>query len=251
MNEKDNKIELLRILHLLKADDKTFDFLSKLNAEELQQLRIKMSEVIEIDQPDIWNRIAKVAKFMPNFLNAKVAETVLGPMLTANLSSYVPVKDGLSIMKNLSSSFLAEVSEYMVPEKSYELINEIPIDILKKITSILIRNKKHFIVSNFVNVLDTKKVILVSEAIYDELDLILISEFIEDKALIARIIEGFSDSKLKNIIQKAYANNKQEDILSVFPLLNQIELKRVLGIVKHLPDSEQETILADLTKRLK
>ena len=124
----ENKIEYQKLQHLLNTESKDFEFLQKLSADELRTLRVRMTEVMDLDQPEIWGRVAKVAKFMPNFLNAKVSETVLGALITANISTYVPIKDAISIMKNLSTPFLAEVAEYMIPEKSEELIENISVD---------------------------------------------------------------------------------------------------------------------------
>ncbi len=247
----ENKIEYQKLQHLLNTESKDFEFLQKLSADELRTLRVRMTEVMDLDQPEIWGRVAKVAKFMPNFLNAKVSETVLGALITANISTYVPIKDAISIMKNLSTPFLAEVAEYMIPEKSEELIENISVDTLKKITTQLLKNKKYYVASGFVNVLSFPKINAISEVITDELDLILIAEFVENKAHIARIVEGFSDKRILKIIQTAYKNNKQEEILIVFKLLSPRELTRVLSIVKQLSDTEQNTILQDFVTRIK
>lgn len=249
--KQDNKIEyqkIRQVLHLKENED--YHFLEQLDEQELHILRNKITEIIDIEQADIWARIGKVAAFMPNFLNAKVAETVLGPMIAANLSNHVPIKDAVAILKNMSIGFLADVASYMNPEKSTTLIDNIPIDTLKKVTSKLIEQKKYFTASNFVNALPIQRIITLSEAIPNELDLILIAEFVDNKSHIAKIVEDFDDKKIINIIKTAYTHNKQEEILSVFILLPKSQLDRVLKLLGTLPESVKQQILQDFKNRI-
>lgn len=250
MNQK-NSIEYQKIKHLLNINnDDEFLFIQKINDGNLKKLRIKIAQAIDLEQADIWSRIGKVASFMPNFLNAKVAETVLGPMIAANLSNHVPIKDAVAILKNMSINFLADVATYMIPEKSSTLIDNIPIEILKKVATKLIEQSKHFTASNFVNVLPIQKIITLSEVIYNELDLILISEYVDNKQHIAKIVEGFDDKKILAIIKTAYTHQKQEEILSVFILLPQKQLDRILSLLNSLPASVKEQIVNDFKKRI-
>lgn len=244
-------IEIKKLKQILQInEDADFDFLEQIDAENLKNLRLKIAQVIDLEQADIWQRIGKVAGFMPNFLNAKVAETVLGPLISANLANHVPIKDSVAILKNLSTKFLAEVAEYMIPEKSVQLIDNIPIDILKKVTSKLIENKKYFIASNFVGALPVQRIVTISDAIKSDLDLILISEYVENKSLIAKIVEGFDDDKILSIIKTAYTEEKQTEILNVFVLLPKKQLDRVIRLVRNLPLSIQELILNDFKQKL-
>jgi len=122
--------EIQKLLHFLQVKDEShFSFLQKLNKDELHQLRLTIIDVSQFTQTDIWKRLTGVAKYFPNYMNAKISETVMGPLIAANMSYYMPEKDAIAIMKYMSTSFLATVSEYMTPEKAQHLINQIPMDI--------------------------------------------------------------------------------------------------------------------------
>ena len=246
-----HKIEYQKIRQVLQLNEQDdFTFLKQISDTDLKNLRIRISEIIDLEQVDIWPRIGKVASFMPNFLNAKVAETILGPMIAANLANHVPIKDAVAILKNLSTTFLSEVAGYMIPEKSVKLIDNIPIDILKKVTISLVEQKKYFVASNFVNALPIQRIITLSEVIYNELDLILIAEFVENKAHIAKIIEQFNDNRTLEIIKTAYSNDKQEVILSVFVHVSKTELNRILKLLDKLPESVRQQIIEDFKNRI-
>lgn len=244
--------EIQKLLHLLRAENAVdFSFLEKLTKEEIAKLRIRIMENAHYEQDDIWRRLAGVAKFMPNFMNAKVGETVLGPMISANLSNHLPVKDAVSVMGFMSVGYLAKVADYMIPEKSKTLLNAIPLPLLKKVTLELIKQKNYFTSAGFVDVMEIDKIVELSQVITDENDLIAIAAFVENKSCIAKIVEGFSDERIRKIIDTAYHTQRQEEVLSVFMHLNSRNTQRILRIVATLPEPLKKKVLDDFEERLK
>lgn len=247
----DQQTERYKLQHFLQVEnDADFDFLEKLSAEELQRLRLQVIEVAQLEQAEIWKRLTGVSRFMPAFMNAKVAETVLGPMIAANMSYYMPERDAIAIMKHMSTPFLATVSEFMVPEKARHLINAIPMDILKKVTLQLVGNRKYLVAGGFVDVSDIPRLLELSKVISREEDLIRISMYVENKAYIARIVEGFTLDRLLKIIDTAYRLQLQDEVLRVFEHLSSPEVKRVLGVVSGMPDYIKENVLKDFEGRI-
>lgn len=249
----DNKkqTELQKILTLLQIEqDESFSFLNKLSKEELQLLRLKIIDVAQFIQTDIWKRLTGVAKFFPNYMNAKISETVMGPLIAANMSYYMPEKEAISIMKYMSTPFLATVSEYMTPENAKNLINQIPMDILKKVTIELVKRKKYLVAAGFVDVSEISRLIELSKVITNENDLIKISSFVENKEYIAKIVEGFSDERLNKIITLAYNNQEQEEVLNVFIHLNKKETQRILKVISYLPATLKTRVLQDFENRI-
>lgn len=249
----DNKkqTELQKILTLLQIEqDESFSFLNKLSKEELQLLRLKIIDVAQFTQTDIWKRLTGVAKFFPNYMNAKISETVMGPLIAANMSYYMPEKEAISIMKYMSTPFLATVYEYMTPENAKNLINQIPMDILKKVTIELVKRKKYLVAAGFVDVSEISRLIELSKVITNENDLIKISSFVENKEYIAKIVEGFSDERLNKIITLAYNNQEQEEVLNVFIHLNKKETQRILKVISYLPATLKTRVLQDFENRI-
>jgi uncharacterized protein (DUF2267 family) len=244
--------EIQKLLHFLQVKDEShFSFLQKLNKEELHQLRLKVIDVSQFTQTDIWKRLTGVAKYFPNYMNAKISETVMGPLIAANMSYYMPEKDAIAIMKYMSTSFLATVSEYMTPEKAQHLINQIPMDILKKVTMELVNKKKFMTAAGFVDVSDVPRLVELSKVIHKEEDLIRISTFVENKKYIAKIVEGFSDERLAKIIQVAYQHHIQDEVLLVFEHLSHRETQKVIKVVNSFPSTLKEKVLNDFENRIK
>lgn len=252
--KKDNlkQTEIQKLLHFLQVNDENeFSFLQKLNKEELHQLRLKLIDVSQFTQTDIWKRLTGVAKYFPNYMNAKISETVMGPLIAANMSYYMPEKDAIAIMKYMSTPFLATVSEYMTPEKATHLINQIPMDILKKVTLELMQKKKFITAAGFVDVSDVARLIELSKVIHKEEDLIHISSFVENKKYITKIVEGFTEERLSKIIQVAYQHQLQEEILLVFEHLNNREIQKIIKVVNNLPNILKDKVLQDFENRIK
>ena len=253
MSAQDKKqTEIQKLLHFLQITDVSeFAFLDKLSKDEIHQLRLKIIDVSQFTQTDIWKRLTGVAKFFPNYMNAKISETVMGPLIAANMSYHMPVKDAISIMGYMSTQFLATVAEHMTPENARDLINQIPMAILKKVTTELVQSKKFMTAAGFVDVSDVPRLIELSKIIYKEEDLIRISTFVENKQYIAKIVEGFSDDRMDKIITIAYQHDMQQEVISVFSHLSNKEMQRVLKIVSQLPINLKTTVLKDFEERIK
>lgn len=244
--------EIQKLLHFLQIEEKSeFSFLNKLTLDELHQLRLKIIDISQFTQTDIWKRLTGVAKYFPNYMNAKISETVMGPLIAANMSYYMPEKDAIAIMKYMSTPFLATVSEYMSPENAKHLINQIPMDILKKVTIELIKKKKYLTASGFVDVSDVHRLVELSKIITKEEDLIFISSFVENKKYIAKIVEGFSEDRLSKIIKAAYLHKLQDEVLLVFEHLSNKEIQVVLRVVNNFPETLKEQVLKDFENRIK
>ncbi|HPN18906.1 MAG TPA: hypothetical protein PK546_05150 [Chitinophagales bacterium] len=253
MSAQDKKqTEIQKLLHFLQITDVSeFAFLDKLSKDEIHQLRLKIIDVSQFTQTDIWKRLTGVAKFFPNYMNAKISETVMGPLIAANMSYHMPVKDAISIMGYMSTQFLATVAEHMTPENARDLINQIPMAILKKVTTELVQSKKFMTAAGFVDVSDVPRLVELSKIIYKEEDLIRISTFVENKQYIAKIVEGFSDDRMDKIITIAYQHDMQQEVISVFSHLSNKEMQRVLKIVSQLPINLKTTVLKDFEERIK
>ena len=253
MSAQDKKqTEIQKLLHFLQITDVSeFAFLDKLSKDEIHQLRLKIIDVSQFTQTDIWKRLTGVAKFFPNYMNAKISETVMGPLIAANMSYHMPVKDAISIMGYMSTQFLATVAEHMTPENARDLINQIPMAILKKVTTELVQSKKFMTAAGFVDVSDIPRLVELSKIIYKEEDLIRISTFVENKQYIAKIVEGFSDDRMDKIITIAYQHDMQQEVISVFSHLSNKEMQRVLKIVSQLPINLKTTVLKDFEERIK
>ena len=239
---------LLKLCHLLGVEPEDFVFLKELSKDDLTKLHAQINHQLSDGQTDIWEKLAKVSQFVPAFVTAKVAQTVMGEVVCANVTSHMKIKESLKVMKHLSTDFLAKVSTHLIPEQNAELLNAIPLKTLKKVSSKLIDKQEYYTLANFVETIELQSVLSIADEIKKESDLLHISAFIENKSRVAEIIRKFSDKRLGKIILRAYEIGYRDEIFEAFEELNSEDMKRVLNIAIKFPEEVKEKITDDLNR---
>lgn len=234
MSELERDTEIRRIAHLLNVETSELSYLESLDAEQLDQFSEKMSDAIHRDQGDVWQRLAAVAKFMPNFINAKVAEDILGSHITANLTYYIPQKDAVAIARSLSTPFLADVAGKLVPEKAADLLNSFPLDVLNKVVDHLYRKEEWFVMGSFVDVLEIERIMQLMPRIETEKALLLIAGYTRKKDHISKVVEQMNDEKVTSLIATAVFNNLWDQMFTVARHLSDSEKQRMNRLIATL-----------------
>jgi hypothetical protein len=224
-------IAIHKIKNTLSLSENQAGYLEKLEFEELEQLRLSILDTVDMRRDEVWKRVAKVAGFMPNFMNAKVAEQVLGPTITANLSYYLNVSDVISIMKNLSIPFMAHTAEHMIPEQSIAILKAFPVDTLKKLVAQLIKNEKHIVISGFVEFTPINVVLQIVPTLPSPLDMLLISENISNKEITAKLFSSLSIIEMERLLKTAFKHKMYEEILVTYQYLDNNTIKKISDIV--------------------
>jgi hypothetical protein len=242
--------EINKLSHILGEEKgEKLRFLERLSFEELEFLRIKIQDSAHEEQAKLWKKLPKVASFMPNFVNAKVAEQVLGASITANISYYIDLRDAISIMKFLSLPFMAEVAHYMIPEKSVPLLNNLPIDMMKKLVAYLLRKNEHFVVGTFVEVTDSHRVIEISKSIEKEDDLIKISKYVKNKSSLVAVFRSFNDYRKVKLFKEAHRLNSFDVAIDMAMLLTGTEIEKLTALLfKESPQLMQQFVDASVAR---
>ncbi|MCB1192542.1 MAG: hypothetical protein H7A23_01240 [Leptospiraceae bacterium] len=229
--EVNQRTELQRLCHLLNSNEEELDYLARLSANELFFLRNKFSDAMQNEHAETWEKLAKVTKYMPNFISAMVAQDILGPSITANLTYHMPVKEAISISSHFSVKFMADVTEHLVPSKLEALLKEFPIDRIKKIIEELEKRKGYYTMGNFVDYIPSDRVMAIANQIHSEETMVRTATFSNKKDRLVPVIANFSDERLKKLILTASNLNLCEDVLVLVRFIPETELHRYLGII--------------------
>jgi len=226
--------EIAKLLHVLNGKEEDFDFLQRISNEDLHRLFLHIQQAIQMEQAPVWEKLSRVVRFMPAFVNAKVAETAVGANVTANITYHVPVRDAVAIAKHLSIPFMAEVSENLIPEKSQVLINAFPMDLLRKVIDYMLKKQSHYAIAGFVDYLERWKVIELAKQIKDEKDLIRISVFVQNKSMLSGLVPGFSEDKIFRLMMAAHELGEYGELNAVYEYLEGQERERVVKVLERL-----------------
>jgi hypothetical protein len=184
---------------------------------------------------------------MPAFIAAKLSENVFGEVVCANVASYMKVKDALRVINHLGIGFMAKVSPHMIPEKTVDLVNAIPLRKNRKVTGILLQEQDYYTIARFVDTLEFSKVMTIAkEDIRDERVLLRIGTYVENKNLVGKIFMAFSDQRKLNLLQSGYENNYRDELRIMMAHLSPQDADHLHSILSGLPDAVRQQVVEDL-----
>lgn len=224
------KTQVEKISYLLHSNPEKLNFLSQLSKTELESLHNLIMQRIYAETSPTWEKLAAVARFMPNFINAKISEDILGEEITANLSYHLPAKDSIAVASHLSTRFLAKVVERLVPEKAIPMILDYPMRDLLRIVRELVANEKFYTLGSFIDHLPHEKLHQIAQELDSESDLMQIGKFAGRKDHLAGLISGFDDDRLTKLVEAS--NNlglfsEMLEIMGHFTEDDQIRFARI------------------------
>lgn len=244
----DQKTEIEKLAFILHGKENDVRYLTKLEPNEISDLRQRISGAMQGDNSDIWKRLAAVSKFMPNFINAKVAQDILGPYITANLTYHIPVKEALHISSFFPIVYMADVSEYLIPEKAEPILREFPVERMTLLTLEMIKREKFYTLGTYVDFLPKEKIDIISNQIKSEEHILKISKYVNKKERIAFVIESYSDEKILKILKVAYDLDYCEDLLEIIRYAKEEHKTRALQLLDKSEPIIKETYLRTVSK---
>ncbi|NBU96737.1 MAG: hypothetical protein EBS19_00765 [Spirochaetia bacterium] len=236
--ESHKNSELQKIGSLLSTAEDEIDFLSSLPADKLSFLRMKITTAILEEQSGVWEPLARVSKFMPNFLNAKVSEDILGPKITANITYHVPVKDALSIATHFSTKFFCDVLEHIVPEKIEHIIRDSPNDLMKRVVHELRKRKNYLLIGSLIDFTPISSVHKISMEV-DDSEMIQIMDYITKRERLAELLDIYDDTKIIGLTKASIKLEKIEGLLEVFSFAKAKTKQKIERILDKLSYDEK------------
>jgi hypothetical protein len=215
--ETENKeFELHSLRNLLGISPTDMSFLSKLGVEELALLKNQILTSMQDGQKEIFQTIAKVSRFMPNFLNAKVSHDILGPQITANLSYFLAPKEAISIASHFSTSFFSDIIEHLVPERISEMIALTPFDQMRKAVNELIRRENFFVIGSLMDYTPIESVDRIARNIPNPDHLIQITYNCRDKNRVLNLFQNFGETRIAEVLIAGMKPNLFDQIKTIY-----------------------------------
>jgi hypothetical protein len=219
-NREKKDFELHSLQNILGVTANSAPYLEKLSTEDLSLLKNQILSTIQDGQKDIFITIAKVSRFMPNFLNAKVSMDILGPIITANLSYYLSAKEAIAIASHFSTKFFADVVEHLVPEKISEMISLTPFDQMRKVVNELILRGNFFIIGSLIDYTPLSSVEKIAKAIPNPEHLIMITYNCQDKGRVLNLFQNFGEQKVREVVQMGVKDELYAQFKSIYEHAN-------------------------------
>lgn len=239
-NQHEQKeFELKSIYNLLGVKEIDLPFLKKLDHEEIHKLRNQIILFMQDGQKEIWVPMAKVAKFMPNFLNAKVSEDILGASIAANLSYHLNPKDAIGIASHFSIKFFCDVLEHLVPEKIADMINQSPFDLMRRAVNELITRRNFFLIGSLIDYTPIESVEKIARGVENLGDLISITYNARDKVRVLNLFKRFDDAKIYGVMVAGLNGNLSQEIQNIYEHADDELIEKTKKIIQ----SKDEALL--------
>lgn len=229
---EEKEFELKSIANLLLLPEKDILYLDKLESSEINRLRQQIINSVEEGQKQIWIPMAKVSKFMPNFLNAKVTEDILGPSIAANLSYHLPAKDALGIAGYFSIKFFCDVLEHLVPEKITDMIKQSPYDLMRRAVNELITRKNYFLIGSLIDYTPVESVDKIARGLTNLSDLISITYNARDKTRVLQLFKQFDDAKIYGVMIAGLNSDLSQELKTIYEHADEELLEKTRRIIQ-------------------
>eukprot|EP01035_Chromulina_nebulosa_P040037 gene40036-54129_t len=159
--------ELRRLAQALHKSADDLAYLDKLDAVALQKLRTNFQNSLLNKFGPVFERIAGAGKLAPDSISATLCTKVFGPAITANMSYFTPMSKAVSLCKLFDADFMAEVAREQIPERAVDMLAELPVEQLKKVTAKLVEHGDFHVLGGFTDYIPEKKAIEIMEVIKD------------------------------------------------------------------------------------
>lgn len=201
----DRNTELRRLAQALHKEPADLAYLDKLDAVSLQKLRTTFQNSLLNKFGPVFERIAGAGKLAPDGISATLCTKVFGPAITANMSYFTPISKAVGLCKHFDAEFMADVARNQIPERAQQMLAELPVDLLKKVTVKLIHDGEFHVLGGFTDFMPEKKTIEIMEVIEDPAVNLHVSYFAQRKDRIAKLANMLTEEKLLELIAAAYA----------------------------------------------
>lgn len=226
------EFELKSIQNLLGVSGEDLSFLEKLEHSEINKLRNQIILFMQEGQKEIWVPMAKVSKFMPNFLNAKVSEDILGASIAANLSYHLNPKDAIGIASHFSIKFFCDVLEHLVPEKIEDMIQQSPFDLMRRAVNELLTRKNYFLIGSLIDYTPIDSVEKIAKGIENLGDLISITYNARNKSRVLNLFKRFDDNKIYGVMVAGLNGHLTEEIKTIYEHADEELLDKTRKIIQ-------------------
>lgn len=242
MDHIQHKAEIQKISHVLDISFEEVQFLSVHTEKQLTFLFHAISNSIQKDQSGVWEPLARVVKFIPNFLNAKVSEEVLGPYITANITYHVGVKDAISISNFFSDKFFADVMEHVLPEKIEHILTEAPIEKMRQVLVELLKRKNYYQLSSLMDYVPIDRAAKLTLEVKDPEILCTVAYLSSKKERLWNILSTYNDERTKNFLQISLQTDKADMIQEIYDTASPTYKIKLQTLLESLSDSLKSQI---------
>jgi hypothetical protein len=234
--------EVMKLARLLQREPDSLAYLEPLPAEDLRELRERVTEALFDAHTGSLRRLAAASRLLPIGLSASMGESVFGPLLSARLTGLLDPRRAAEMASKLPAPFLADVAVEMDPRRASDLIARIPAAQIAQITSELMSRGEYVTMGRFVGHLSDDTI---GEALaaMDDRSLLGVVFVLEDKAQLPGLVALLPEHRVAGVIQAAADNDLWVEALDLLDHLARPQRARMVAAMLQLEPAALDSLV--------
>ncbi|MGB3412619.1 MAG: hypothetical protein WBA45_15660 [Microthrixaceae bacterium] len=230
----DSRAQIIRIAHVLNADDADLGFLEGIDAASLRTLHNQMVDVLFDTSGSNLGSLQAAAKILPPAITAKIAEKALGPVLCGRIAGSVDPALAVSISKRLPTSFLADVAGHVHPNQIESIISQLPLEQVDAAAAVLVERADVVALGHFSSIVSDSTLNKVIRSL-GSAGLLDVAPFIEPVERTTHLIGLIDNTGLLGIVERGDRDGRWGDAFDLVDRLDAPTRKRIANLVVPRP----------------
>lgn len=143
--------DLQLIAHRLNLPTTALAKLDTLPATQLEKLRQQVEHRLSQTGRGTYQKLAGASKILPAGINAKVAERVFGPAMTAGMAGLLEPKSAAKIASKLSPNFIADLVPHLMGNAYIDIMALLPNALIQQVVNILDQRSEALMLATLVD----------------------------------------------------------------------------------------------------
>lgn len=229
-----NRVEILKLAHALEVEPDELSDLGAAPPEAVRELRDAFTESLFHRHQARFRRMAKVAASVPAPLSARIAQTALTPLLAARVAAVMEPDLAVNLAKSLTTTYLADLSVALDPQRSAAIVARIPEDQVAEIGAMLVERKAHVTLGRFVSIIEPDIAMRVVDSA-SGFDVLQVALFAEDLEALDHLIGRCSEAQLSAAITAAHEHALYDDAVTLIVSVQETTRRRLVPLIAALP----------------
>ncbi len=242
-------VEILKLARLVDCDAQDLDYLRRVDAQEVRDLREQVTVTMFDADRQMLQRVASAAKLIPTKLAALVGERAFGPLLCARLTALLEPSRAVDVAAKLPTPFLTELAVQLDPRRASRVIAEIPPRQIADITRLLAEREEFIVMGGFVGHL-SEAALRAAIAVVNDETLLCTAYVIESKGSIGALVSTLPAERLESIIATATQADRWIEALDVLGHVSEEQRGQLGDIAAGQPDEVLDGMVRTAQKEL-
>lgn len=226
-----SQAELLKLARELQVDQESLAPLAAVPPDDLRALRRLVGDALYDSHRSAFERAAAATGLLPAALNARLAQTLIGPYLAARIAAATPTDRAVKMARHLDVPFLADVCLSLDPTRVAGTVRGLPDQQVVAVGMELLSRGEHVTLGKFVDLVSDDVLDQMADAITDPEALLEIAVSVEAYDQLDALMARLDDRRLGAMVQAAADSGQMAATVILITHLGEANRRRLAAVV--------------------